>query len=600
MEKTDGSELATGAWEAFTLGMLAPLGPCSEVHLAPKIPPALLNDALRTYLPLEQDELLLALFDSGFNRPRGCCALTTRRIYWVTAAASPPRDGPPSSQGGRWPLVSAKKAAGGSELVCQAANYAALSAKIVPATTEDRSLRLELGVGQPLVLATADLRLGQLLAHYLETVGAAARAGTAPSLAVTDPELATRVARALPAVASVTRQARRMNVELVQFRRALFASTPHALVTPLLVLACVAVFFAMVSSGVSAVRPTAAALLDWGANQGAFVILRRQYWRLLTSVFVHGGLIHLAVNMWCLINIGPLLERLYGNLGYIALYLAAGIGGAIASAATPPPKPSVGASGAIFGVLGALISFLIIHRRSIPATVLRPLRGSAIGFVIFNTIFGLVVPNIDQAAHMGGLVTGFLAGLLLVRPWPAVVSRRVALHRVARLALCALALAGAVRALSSHGERLFAPAIRYEDLDEQLGPAIGEFDAIGETMTRLHLPLRSDAGSPESGVATIQELSERAARNLPRIRRATTPDPELRALVDALYRAQSRQLERLRSTRRYVESGGSQELEEPILVQKIAMEQAVDEFRKRRHAYFEQHGLYKARVRQQP
>jgi rhomboid protease GluP len=388
-----------------------------------------------------------------------------------------------------------------------------------------------------------------------------------------------------------------MNLELVQFRRALFAATPHAFVTPLLVLACVVVFIAMVNSGVPAVRPTAAALLDWGANQGAFVILRGEYWRLLTSVFVHGGLIHLAVNMWCLINIGPLLERLYGNVGYTALYLAAGIGGAIASAATPPPKPSVGASGAIFGVLGALLSFLIIHRRSIPATVLRPLRGSAVGFVIFNTIFGLIVPNIDQAAHMGGLATGFVVGLLLVRPWPVAANRRVALHRALRIVLCALALAGAVRALSARSESLFPPAIRYADVAEQLGRAIVDFDAIGQGIAKLRLPLEDDAASLQRCVATIHELSERGQRNLPRIRRATTPDPELRSLVDVLYGAQVHQLEYIRAVRRYVESGRRDELEEPILVQKVAMDRAVAEFRNRQRAYFEQHGLYRAPVR---
>ncbi len=71
MENTTGNELTTGPWEAFTLGMLAPLGPCPEVHLSPKIPPNVLNQALRAYLPLEGNELLLALIDGGASL-EGC------------------------------------------------------------------------------------------------------------------------------------------------------------------------------------------------------------------------------------------------------------------------------------------------------------------------------------------------------------------------------------------------------------------------------------------------------------------------------------------------------------------------------------------------
>ena len=130
-------------------------------------------------------------------------------------------------------------------------------------------------------------------------------------------------------------------------------------------------------------------------------------------MFVHGGLIHLVVNMWSLLVIGPLVERIYGHLAFAVLYLAAGIGGAIASAAVPPMRVSVGASGAICGILGGLLAFLIVHRRTIPPTVLRQLRKNVLAVVVFMAVLGVVVPNIDQAAHLGGLATGFA-----VRPAP--------------------------------------------------------------------------------------------------------------------------------------------------------------------------------------
>ena len=74
-------------------------------------------------------------------------------------------------------------------------------------------------------------------------------------------------------------------------------------------------------------------------------MLRQEYWRLATSVFVHGGLIHLALNLWSLIVIGPLIERIYGPPAFAVIYLSAGIGGAVASAVMPPMRVSVGASG---------------------------------------------------------------------------------------------------------------------------------------------------------------------------------------------------------------------------------------------------------------
>ncbi|MGO9467224.1 MAG: rhomboid family intramembrane serine protease [Isosphaeraceae bacterium] len=588
MENTTGSELATGPWEAFTLGMLAPLGPCPEVHLSPKIPPNVLTSALRSYLPLEGNELLLALIDGGVGLV-GCCALTTRRVYWVAVQRDKTPNGP--AKGGSAGATAGAKSSPGPDAkpICLAASYAALADTIVPVKGEDGLVRLDLGVGQLLALKTSDLRVAQLLARYLETVGAAARSGVVPSLDAIDPDLAARVARVLPAVASVTRQARTMNLDLVEFRRTLFAATPRVLMTPLLVLSCAAVSLGMYYAGVSPDRP--AELLEWGANQGARVLLRGEYWRLFTSVFVHGGWIHLAVNMWCLINIGPLVERLYGNLAYIAIYMAAGIGGAIASASTQP-RVSVGASGAIFGVLGALLSFLIIHRRSIPASVLKPLRGSAVGFVAFNTVFGMVVPNIDQSAHMGGLITGFLAGLLLSRSWPVVPSRWVAFRRVAMTALCAVALVVAALAATRRSETLVPPFIRYEDVVEQLAPASGEFDAIGAMLFKLDLAAaRDDAASRRSCLVTIRDLTDRGARNLIRIRKATTPDAQLRALINVLERAQARQIDWLQAARRYLENGAAQDLEGAMLLQKAATEQAVDEFRRRQVLFFREHRL---------
>src|SRR5262249_50692500 len=153
-----------------------------------------------------------------------------------------------------------------------------------------------------------------------------------------------------------------------------------------LIAACLAVFAAMIASGIPVFWPSGIQLVDWGANDPVRVILRKEYWRLVTMVFVHGGLIHLVFNMWSLWVIGPLVERIYGNLAFAALYLAAGVGGAIASAAMPPMRVSVGASGAICGVLGALLAFLLVQRRSIPGSILRTLTVNVLGIIAFMAV----------------------------------------------------------------------------------------------------------------------------------------------------------------------------------------------------------------------
>lgn len=210
-----------------------------------------------------------------------------------------------------------------------------------------------------------------------------------------------------------------------RFAQALRESMRREWVTVALVVANLAVFALMTFEGVDPLAPDGRVLLAWGANY-APLTFGDQWWRLLSSMFVHGGALHVGVNMYVLWVGGRLVERLYGHVGYAALYAFAGVAGSVASALVHPPTPSVGASGAVFGVFGALLAFLLRRRRLMPAAALKRLRGTVIGFVVINVAFGFVVPGIDQAAHLGGLAGGFAAGLLLApafadgrlrRPW---------------------------------------------------------------------------------------------------------------------------------------------------------------------------------------
>jgi len=197
---------------------------------------------------------------------------------------------------------------------------------------------------------------------------------------------------------------------VVDFRLALFTQTPRVWVTPLLLGLNVAVFVVMVASGVSVMSPTSENLLRWGADFGPYVS-RGEGWRLFTNTFVHVGAVHLLMNMIGLWQIGLLVERLLGNAGYLVTYLLAGLAGSLTSMAVHPFTVSAGASGAIFGIYGALVSYLLRHRGSVPRQALSALQSTAITFVGFNLFFGLRVKGIDMAAHSGGFVGGAIVGL---------------------------------------------------------------------------------------------------------------------------------------------------------------------------------------------
>jgi rhomboid protease GluP len=176
----------------------------------------------------------------------------------------------------------------------------------------------------------------------------------------------------------------------------------------------VSVFLVMVFRGVSAFNPTAESVLKWGADYGPLT-LHGQWWRMLTSTFLHFGIIHLLFNMFVLFNIGLFLESLAGRVPFVVLYLVCGIGGSAASLAWHPSIVSAGASGAIFGLYGALLGFLLRHRGSISAESLASQRKAALTFVGYNLLYGLR-PGVDMAAHLGGLATGFALGLFLIQP----------------------------------------------------------------------------------------------------------------------------------------------------------------------------------------
>lgn len=155
------------------------------------------------------------------------------------------------------------------------------------------------------------------------------------------------------------------------------------------------------------------AFTDAGANFGP-AIRQGEYWRLVTSMFLHGGLIHLALNGWALFQLGALLEMLMGSSRMLLIYFATGIAGSLASAMFTQQK-SVGASGAIFGLLGALIAFLL-RRRGALTPQGKSILMQLVGWAAINVFFGFSTPGIDNSAHLGGGAAGLLLGFVLPEP----------------------------------------------------------------------------------------------------------------------------------------------------------------------------------------
>ncbi|MBN3806425.1 rhomboid family intramembrane serine protease [Paraburkholderia sp. Ac-20336] len=225
----------------------------------------------------------------------------------------------------------------------------------------------------------------------------------------------------LPAQMTPAFAAERRALNTINYRLA--ALTPHLWVTYALIVLNLVVFMAMYAAGADPFKPHPSTLLDWGANFAPDT-LSGEPWRLVSALFVHAGLAHLVSNMLVLYALGRLTERLYGNARFLALYLFAGLSASMFSIFVHPALSTVGASGAIFGVAGALLVYVLRYRKELPKTLAERNRSAMWVFILFNLYSGLVHRGVDNAAHVGGLIGGMLIGALLARPLEPVARER--------------------------------------------------------------------------------------------------------------------------------------------------------------------------------
>lgn len=203
--------------------------------------------------------------------------------------------------------------------------------------------------------------------------------------------------------------------ELNDFKQRLDHLSPGAPITPIIVALNVAVFVAMALGGAGFWIAKPSVAINWGSNFGPMT-LDGQWWRLFTATFIHFGIIHLLFNMLALYQTGRMVERMFGSFRYLMLYVFSGLIASSASLLWNPTVNSAGASGAIFGVYGGLLVFMLNPKNEVPRSVMNEHRNSTLAFIAYCLFNGFTHSGIDNGAHVGGLLGGMIMGYLLARP----------------------------------------------------------------------------------------------------------------------------------------------------------------------------------------
>lgn len=193
----------------------------------------------------------------------------------------------------------------------------------------------------------------------------------------------------------------------------------QARITFILIALNIVAYLVVALKGGNLINPTGRDLVLFGANFAPLTVGHLEIWRLATSVFLHGSLMHLAINMYSLYSVGSMVEFLCGRTKYLVIYLACGLAGSIASAGAnllrARPGISIGASGAVFGIYGFFLLLMWLRKDLVHPSARRQILQSGAFFIGINLFLGFISPGIDNAAHIGGLIAGLAAALLFVR-----------------------------------------------------------------------------------------------------------------------------------------------------------------------------------------
>ena len=231
-----------------------------------------------------------------------------------------------------------------------------------------------------------------------------------------------------------------------EFQERIKALQPYTWATHALIGANLLIWLVTLLYGAEFSRTAAEKLLLWGGN-AASEVQKGEWWRLLSAIFLHGSLLHLAMNMLGLYTAGMIVERIYGPRLFLIIYLASGLlGSALSLHFAARQALSVGASGAVFGVAGALLAALFQHRDKLARALSKQTQAGIGFFVLYSLVQGFGQSGIDNAAHVGGLLAGCLAAFILPERFDRDHYRSVfasrAIAALAILGLATVSLAG--------------------------------------------------------------------------------------------------------------------------------------------------------------
>src|ERR1041385_5846179 len=228
------------------------------------------------------------------------------------------------------------------------------------------------------------------------------------------------------------------------------------------------------AGGIAVTSVNPAVLIGFGAKQNDLIVNQHQYWRLITCIFLHIGFIHLFLNNYALWIIGQEIERVYGSARFVALYLLTGVVGSLGSFYFNPDATSAGASGAIFGLFGAMAAFAFRYRKEIPTTLSQDIKRRILPVIAINLIFGFSVRIVDNAAHIGGLLSG--VALAFVVPYLRPNEKDKVLWRVLQYVCLILILVPFVEAFRNYN----GPKLAVSNLMQKSGPRGGSLVALVE------------------------------------------------------------------------------------------------------------------------
>lgn len=304
--------------------------------------------------------------------------------------------------------------------------------------------------------------------------------------------------------------------------------------------------------------PGGANLSELGGNLGP-VTVQGEWWRLMSAIFLHSGLMHVGMNMLALWEAGRVTERLFGHGRYLGAYLTAGLLASITSINWQQDVLSIGASGAVFGIYGVLLAALALRRDLLPPSVTRRLRNGAIVFVAYAFLNTLGRTGIDHAAHVGGLFAGMALGAILVLP------RAKAMVAVA--ATCCVAVLGLWRAQTVNAPyadeaafRGYLPVLAREEvkLNRRLNELLMQADVLGAIVVADKIDREVVAGWKAIGerLAGLSRLGPKFRELRDPLNRYAELQAEALTMVSVSFRSDDQGLaqlagERLRQANRY-------------------------------------------------